>query len=423
MSLIEITAVGTFGFLAIVLVALEAGAFGARRKAVVYGSFAVSISVIVGMFVYVETESYEMSASIVKRLKEGVPKHILLRLPNIHRENKGGVAPALEAFRGKGKFAIGLAITDDMRNGRFKLSIIMPPGPSSKGGKGKADPDISYADKLRRANKLPIVWQTHPPIQDCAICPPMAIMLAGKSQVGSPIDEPGRKRHEGPVRPLQVIKPFAMSVYEVTRGQYDKFILETGYAPKGACSTGGWFGGRKFSYLHPGFRQDEDHPAVCLGWHDAKAYVAWLSRKTGRTYRLPSAAQWEYGARAGARSAYWWGGRIEPGQANFSGAVTSAGTGPVYAYRPNRFGLFNVLGNAAEWVEDCWHPRISPRPNDLSAQIKGSCDKRMVKGGSWADKANALRLAARGAFTPAKASPTIGFRVVRELTKDDNLTN
>ena len=165
-----------------------------------------------------------------------------------------------------------------------------------------------------------------------------------------------------------------------------------------------------------------------MSWDNAKAYVAWLSRKTGKSYRLLSEAEREYVTRAGTTTPYWWGTAISTSQANYNGAYAYAYAGgsrgeyrqktvPVDTFEPNAWGLFQVHGNVWEWVEDCWHGSYDGAPDNGSAWIEGSdCSRRVVRGGSWGGIPGDLRSAYRDRNSTDYRDYYLGFRVGRTLT-------
>jgi formylglycine-generating enzyme required for sulfatase activity len=161
--------------------------------------------------------------------------------------------------------------------------------------------------------------------------------------------------------------------------------------------------------------QDDTHPVVCVSWEDASAYAAWLTRRSGRNYRLLTEAEWEYAARAGTTTPRYWGDdanescayantadldafRQVPDAINWPFANCSDGrahTAPVGSYRPNRFGLHDMLGNVWEWTQDCWNVNYTAAPADGSAWAAGDCFMRVVRGGSWDDSPPGVRAAYR----------------------------
>src|SRR5262249_10151634 len=162
-------------------------------------------------------------------------------------------------------------------------------------------------------------------------------------------------------------------------------------------------------------------PAINVSWDDAKTYVAWLSRTTGRTYRLLSEAYWEYAARAGTTTAYWWGDDITKGGQAMANCRSCGSewdgerTAPVGSFPANPFGLHDMHGNVWEWVEDCYHENYNQAPTDGSAWTTGNCAGRVVRGGSWVDNPEFLRSAIRGRSTAGNRFNDLGFRVGRTL--------
>ena len=239
--------------------------------------------------------------------------------------------------------------------------------------------------------------------QDCARCPEMVVVPDGSFLMGSPSDEAGRSDDEGPVHRVTIARPFAVGVYEVT------------FAEWGACVSGGGC---------DGFRPDDRgwgrgrRPVINVSWDDAQAYVRWLSRKTGEEYRLLSEAEWEYVARAGTRTRYWWGDKIGWKRASCSGCWDRWGgrqTAPVGSFSANAFGLHDVHGNVNEWVEDCWNESYRGAPSDGSAWESGDCSRRVLRGGHWSSLPGFLRSAVRGPRTILWFNDP-GFRVARTLT-------
>ena len=279
-------------------------------------------------------------------------------------------------------------------------------------------------------------WQPTPQpgavFRDCADCPEMVVVPAGSYMMGSPVSEAGRFDDEGPVHQVTISQPFAVGVYEVTRGEFGRFVGATGYSIGDRCWT---FENGKVKersgrgWRNPGYRQGERDPAVCVSSEDAQAYVRWLSEETGKRYRLLSEAEWEYVARGGTSTARYWG-ESEAEQcryANGADASTSfewavschdgyARTAPVGSYEANGYGLYDVLGNVWEWTQDCWNARYEGAPSDGRAWESGECRVRVLRGGSWVSDPGVLRSADRGRFTAGYRIVNFGFRLARTLT-------
>ena len=264
----------------------------------------------------------------------------------------------------------------------------------------------------------------------------MVVVPAGSFRMGSPSGEAGRNDDEGPAHRVEISKPFAIGRFEVTRGEYARFVSETGDSPGTTCWTyegGEWEERTGRNWRSPGFAQADSHPAVCVNWKDARSYVAWLSRKTGEAYRLLSESEWEYAARAGTTSSRYWGNapssacryanvydRTGKDEHSFDwshhdcrdghGHTSSAGV-----FDPNGFGLHDMLGNVWEWVADCWNESYAGAPADGSAWTSGDCSRRVLRGGSWNGEPRVVRSAIRNWNSTGNRSNDFGFRVARTL--------
>jgi formylglycine-generating enzyme required for sulfatase activity len=263
--------------------------------------------------------------------------------------------------------------------------------------------------------------------KDCAACPQMVVVPAGSFTMGSPPDEPERAaEREDQVR-VTIARPFAIGAFAVTRGEFAAFVKATGHKPDQGCYfwTGTtWEERADRSWQSPGFAQANHHPVLCVAFADAKAYAAWLTSRTGKTYRLPSEAEREYATRAGTTTPFWWGATISTAQANYNGKLAYAGgakgewrqrTLPVDSFRPNPWGLYNVHGNVWDWTEDCWSEVNAGNPGDGSARTDGDCRWRVVRGGAWNYAPTYLRAAYRYWNEPNNRSSVQGFRIVRVL--------
>ena len=156
---------------------------------------------------------------------------------------------------------------------------------------------------------------------------------------------------------------------------------------------------------------------INVSWFDAKEYVAWLTQKTGQPYRLPSEAEWEYSARAGTQTPFYWGARVGTRQANCRDCQTGAGVEPLNVgnFPANAFGLYDMSGNVAEWVEDCWNDNYRGAPKDGSAWTTGQCRLRVLRGGAYDSAAKYVRSAARFRYDSDVRYSANGFRVFREM--------
>ena len=222
--------------------------------------------------------------------------------------------------------------------------------------------------------------------------------------MGSPPDEKGRYDSEGPLHEVTIRRPFAVGVYEVTFGEW---LVCRG---AGECKNPDAF--------VVGEGADYRHPVVNVSWNDATAYVRWLTKVTGRQYRLLSESEWEYVARAGTSTRYWWGDELTAGMITTCNGCghrwIDIRTAPVGSFLENGFGLHDVHGNVTEWVADCWNATYDGAPADGSAWETGDCNKRVLRGGSWVVNPALLRSALRLRAIPRYRNLTTGFRVARD---------
>ena len=261
----------------------------------------------------------------------------------------------------------------------------------------------------------------------------MVGLPAGGFVMGSPPNESGRFKNEGPQHFVS-IKAFAFGKYDITSKEFLTFLKDTGYQPA-ACNAlldMRWQSPGHGKAFPPFNAEPPRWPAVCLDRRDAARYLAWLNAKVrlahpeappreGGPYRLPSEAEWEYAARAGTTTARWWGDALGKGNANCNGCGSAWDNrllADVDSLAPNPFGLYNVLGNAWQWTADCWHPSYIGAPSDGSAWTEENCTEFVIRGGSWANLPVFIRSAARtesetgGEYDYASLT---GFRVARDL--------
>ena len=234
-------------------------------------------------------------------------------------------------------------------------------------------------------------------LSDCPDCPDLVVVPAGEFEMGSSTSE-----YNKPLHHVSISKPFAIGLFEVSFKEWDQCVEDRG------CKTRpddrGWGRG--------------NHPVINVSWLDAKQYVAWLTKKTGHVYRLPSEAEWEYAARAGSTTSFWWGRSVGAREANCRECKTGKAEQalPVGSYKPNAFGLFDTAGNVAEWVEDCWHDDYKGAPTDGSAWgASGTCQLRVLRGGSFDSQALYVQSGVRFRYDYDVPYSANGFRVVREL--------
>lgn len=253
-------------------------------------------------------------------------------------------------------------------------------------------------------------------LQDCPECPRMVLVVHGAFEIGSKPEDPGYGPEQGPVKSIRFRNPFYVGRFEVTRGEFAYFVKETKYKPSKGCVVGGrWL--IENNWENPGFVQDQNHPVVCINWYDAVAYADFLTEKTKQKYRLPSESEWEYTARAGGKTTYGNGDELMPQDGNYS--FRSYGTLPGGQFKPNAFGIQDMMGNAWEMTADCWLDNYEELPLNGRPQLREKCEKRVMRGGAWYSGARYLRSATRWANLSAAAGNGVGFRVARNFVPDD----
>ena len=232
-------------------------------------------------------------------------------------------------------------------------------------------------------------------LRDCPDCPSMVVVPAGTVQIGSPLDEPGRDDVESLAHKVTIARPFALSRTPVTQAEW-----------------------RAVMGSNPSHFKSDDRPVESVSWFEAQTFLHRLAEKTGRRYRLPTEAEWEYAARAGGNTRYPWGDEIGVGNAvcvDCGSRWDGVQTAPVGSFRSNRLGLFDMAGNVWQWTEDCWSPSYRDAPLDGSARRGSETCPRVIRGGSWGNNPLHLRSAKRMRFAPDFRFINIGIRVARDL--------
>lgn len=296
----------------------------------------------------------------------------------------------------------------------------------SYGSEGVFAKEFSFSDNLKTGGSGPVMVTVHPGSFQMGCL--SGILCDDKNW-----DRASMARNT-PVHTVSIAGPFALSRHEITRGEFADFVERSGYVthaelPKAlgrGCSSfssgevGGPVGNDPLTWRRPGFMQGQDHPVVCVSWPDAKEYVRWLVKETGKQYRLPSEAEWEYAARANNTEQTYeqesWYCSLKNGlqgdrTQDLRRCFGEPGTVPVNSLAPNAFGLLGMGGNAYEFVEDCWHWDLTGAPADGSAWLTGGdCGIRIIRDGGWG---RVVLHEARGGQTTAYSTNFIGFRVAQ----------
>lgn len=260
-------------------------------------------------------------------------------------------------------------------------------------------PAAPLAPTLVSRQRKPIAGAS---FRDGDMCPEMVVIPAGSFTMGSPDNEPGRTSSEGPQHRVTIKRAFAVGRFDVTFEEWDACVIEGGCQHK--PEDHGWGRGRR--------------PVMNVSWEDVQTYAAWLSKKTGKAYRLLSEAEWEYAARGGTTTRYSWGDVAGTNLANFreSGSQWSGKqTAPVGSFGANRFGLYDMSGNVWEWTQDCWNENYHGAPVDGKAWQAGDCSRQVLRGGSWDFDPEVARAAGRASSEPANRNIVLGFRLARTL--------
>jgi len=245
--------------------------------------------------------------------------------------------------------------------------------------------------------RTPVVAHGTETVRDCENCPEMVILQPGSFTMG---DNHG-DRSERPAHRVTISRPYAIGKYEVTLAQWNACVQAE--ACKAVTSTTG---------------SPDKSPTRDISWADTQRFVRWLSKQTGQNYRLPTEAEWEYAARAGTSSRYWWGEKMRAGMANCKGCGGDwSNDAPVNvdALPPNPFGLYGMNGGVWEWVEDCWHKDYDGAPTDGSAWTSSDCRENVIRGGAWRNDSTYAHSSSRFTYDSAVRYILNGFRVAKSL--------
>ncbi|MBZ0221408.1 MAG: SUMF1/EgtB/PvdO family nonheme iron enzyme [Dokdonella sp.] len=314
-------------------------------------------------------------------------------------------------------------------------------------------PDLGGLDQFNQRLRNARLYASYKPgqlIRDpfvdiAGTAPPVVVVPTGQFVMGSSVDEEGHLDNEEPQRRVRIETGFALGQAEVTVAEFGEFVAATGYvsdAERGGSaavydeSSGRISNRRGMSWrnAYDGSKARGDLPVVNVSWNDAMAYIQWLSEHTGKHYRLPSEAEFEYAERAGSTTRYPWGdGNPEKAITNITGEGDRSpskrawsnyfprysdgywGPAPVRSFPANAFGLYDLDGNLSEWVQDCWHDNYTRAPRDSSAWVNPGCERHVVRGGSWGSDPLQVRSAFRTSAPADARSARVGFRVARDL--------
>lgn len=323
------------------------------------------------------------------------------------------------------------------------LAVVLSPGC----GKRNAPPvDSAQAKEPRQADAFVPGLIFSDRLKKGLYGPELVVVPSGKFMLGAvKADKAVETSREKPAHQVVIGKPFALSRTEVTVSQFRDFISHTAYRTeaeiRGNSDVFDLASGKlvkrpgiNWRFDHIGQPSGDDYPVVHISFGDAHAYVRWLSDRTGKSYRLPTEAQWEYALRAGGETVYPWGDKLKelrkgnltgerdafPTKRKWGNAIKGYADGywglaPVRQYSSEGFGTFDMLGNVSEWVEDCWHENYRRAPADGEAWVNPGCKQRVVRGSAWLSSADQSRASFRMPMDASDGNARLGFRVIREL--------
>jgi formylglycine-generating enzyme required for sulfatase activity len=243
----------------------------------------------------------------------------------------------------------------------------------------------------------PAVVEKGKEIKDCSACPVLVSLPGGSFTMGNNTSDPSEK----PAHQVSINAPFAIGKYEVTVEQWAACVEDGGACPRIATDAG-----------------KKRVPLRDVSWDDAQLYVKWLSKVTGKRYRLPTEAEWEYAARGGTSTRYWWGEQMKSGTANCKNCGEPwqrDAPAEIGSFAPNPFGLYDMNGSVWEWVSDCWHNNFKGAPSDGRSWDEPNCRVRVIRGGSWREDASYMLSSTRFKYDANVRHTQNGFRVVRDL--------
>lgn len=299
----------------------------------------------------------------------------------------------------------------------------------------RSPPPLAPAPAARLLPAAPSKPEAGSLLHDCAVCPLVTVVPSGVFQQGADNSDLHALASEKPAHRVGISLAFGLSTTEVTVAEFRAFVNATRRSMRG-CDVyeGRWRYEPRADWENPGFAQSATHPVTCVSWEDASAYAAWLSTQSGQRYRLPSASEWEYAARAGGLSGVPWGSAPMgacavanvadqsarerfPGWTTFGCADGFINTAPVGSFQANAYGLQDLFGNVFEWTEDCWHSNYVGAPEDGTARMDPPCTEHELRGGSWFSSPNYVRAAYRDHFAANYRTSTVGIRLARDLSE------